>query len=334
MTSLPGLYEEPEKQPKSDIKMEKITPRDLAKLVADGGVDFKGHGDVIMLLQAIMEQLGNDPSIAFRASNYLQMLAEKARAYASFPLEGLIRLAQELDDLGEVEAADEIDNLVSQVSSEDLSKMKNNIDKMNEKLEVALKTVQKSNGSPNSDPNIAALNPALAEKLANIANKLDSAGAFEQADMIDNFLSKYAGPVLPDVIDWKENKDKPDPYDYERHHSLIVREPKRDQERVDLEGRKEHHVDEYKDPENIKEAALRTRYSPDMTGVMLQRVGDDLWQDPITGKVYDFANGYTDNEGNFHPGGSIAAQTPDSSGYGIPHRIFDSRESIINRINN
>ena len=33
------------------------------------------------------------------------------------------------------------------------------------------------------------------------------------------------------------------------------------------------------------------------------------------------------------PGGSVAAQTGDSSNYAIPSRIFDSREKVLNVIN-
>lgn len=183
----------------------------------------------------------------------------------------------------------------------------------------------------------------LFNRLSKVADKLDALGAFEQADMIDSFIKKNAGEVLPDVMDWKE----PDPkgerakrYDTDYHHSLQVREPKGDQERMDLEGRKKHHVENYRTVEDVektkKEAAphsLQTRYSPDLVGVQLGRIGDGVYQCPVTGKIYNFETGYTDMDGEFHPGGSVAAQTPDASGYGIPHRIFDSREQIVNRVN-
>lgn len=181
---------------------------------------------------------------------------------------------------------------------------------------------------------------SMFSKLANLADRLDKLGAPEQADMIDNFINKHSNSVLPDVMEWKE----PDPegqyskvYDTEYHHSLQVREPKTKQERVDLEGREKHHVENYRsvDDTNKKEAAhnLQTRYSPDLVGVQLARIGEGIYQCPVTGKIYNFETGYTDMDGEYHPGGSVAQQTPDSTGYGIPHRVFDTREQIVNRIN-
>lgn len=182
------------------------------------------------------------------------------------------------------------------------------------------------------------------ERLASLADRLDALGATQHADMIDKFLEKYAGSVLPDVLDWKEadpDGNRAKAYDTKHHHSLQVREPKADQERVDFEGRKYHHIDTYESASKAKDtkkeaaphATLQTRYSPDLVGVQLARIGDGIYQCPITGKTYNFETGYTDMDGDYHPGSSVAAQTPDSSGYGISHRVFDSREQVVNRIN-
>ena len=175
----------------------------------------------------------------------------------------------------------------------------------------------------------ASLTPVF-ERLASVADSLDAVGALEEASMIDMFIQKHAEGVY-DVVDWKEEEDTAQSkrYDSKHHHNLLVREPKRDQERMDSEGRKEHHVSTYKSSESH---SLSTRYSPDLVGVQLGRVGEGLWQCPITGKVYSWESGFTDMDGNEHPGGSVAAQTPDSSGYGIPHRIFDTRENTINEV--
>lgn len=137
--------------------------------------------------------------------------------------------------------------------------------------------------------------------------------------------------ILPGVTERKEEADTEQSkrYDDRHHHSLQVREPKSDQERVDREGRKEHHISTYK-PAN---ASLSSRYCPDHIGVQMGRVGESTYQCPIDHKAYNWEVGYTDYDGNQYPGGSVAAQTPDSSGYGISHRIFDSRQNTINEIN-
>lgn len=151
------------------------------------------------------------------------------------------------------------------------------------------------------------------DKLSNTADKLDEIGSIKEADMIDDFIQKYA----------EDEQDKL--YDSKYHHSLQIREPKKDQERVDREGRKDHHVHTY---QHTGATSLNTRYCPDHVGVSLGRVSENTYQCPLDGQVYNWETGWTDYDGNEHPGGSIAAQTPDSTGYAIPHRVFDHRSEI------
>lgn len=167
----------------------------------------------------------------------------------------------------------------------------------------------------------------LFEKLAGIADRLDKLGAKKEADMVDSFIEKHATDV-----DWKDEADTESSkrYDSKYHHSLQVREPKKDQERVDREGRKTHHNHRQ---QHVEAHSLNTRYCPEHVGVSTHRVGESIYQCPLDGQVYNYEAGWTDYEGNQHPGGSLAAQTPDSTGYAVPHRIFDSRENILNRVN-
>lgn len=152
------------------------------------------------------------------------------------------------------------------------------------------------------------------EKLAGIADKLDSVGATEEASLIDEFIEKQAKG---------KEKDK-EPYDTKQHHSEQVREPKKPgKETKDRDGRKEHHVETYKD---TGAAALSTRYCPEHVGVMLGRIGENTYQCALDGQVYNWETGWTDYDGKKHPGGSVAGQTPSATEYAIPHRIFDSRE--------
>lgn len=82
------------------------------------------------------------------------------------------------------------------------------------------------------------------------------------------------------------------------------------------------------------EGSLSTRYCPDHNGVQAIRISERIYQCPIDGKVYNYEVGYTNYQGQKVPGGSIAAQTPTSSDFGgIPMRVYDSRQTILNRVN-
>lgn len=79
------------------------------------------------------------------------------------------------------------------------------------------------------------------------------------------------------------------------------------------------------------EAALSTRYSPDMPGVSLMRVGDHVWQCPITKKIYDFRSGYTTAKGNVVPGSEVSNQTQHLGFRAQEHMNFSTREAVLNR---
>lgn len=68
----------------------------------------------------------------------------------------------------------------------------------------------------------------------------------------------------------------------------------------------------------------KTRYSPDHPGVQMIRVSDDIYQDPITRKIYDFAKGFETEDGEKHLGGSVAEMTPDwPEYYQSPHPFVE-----------
>jgi hypothetical protein len=82
------------------------------------------------------------------------------------------------------------------------------------------------------------------------------------------------------------------------------------------------------------EITLSTRYCPDHVGVQSVRISENTRQCPIDGKTYNYESGYTNYEGQKVPGGSVSSQTPRTSNFGgIPMRIYDSRQNILNRIN-
>lgn len=56
------------------------------------------------------------------------------------------------------------------------------------------------------------------------------------------------------------------------------------------------------------EAALSTRHSPNMPGVSLIRIDDDVYQCPVTGDIFDYKNGFTTANGNKVPGSGVENQ--------------------------
>lgn len=83
-----------------------------------------------------------------------------------------------------------------------------------------------------------------------------------------------------------------------------------------------------------EEGSLSTRYCPDHKGVQAIRISEHVYQCPIDGKTYNYETGYVNYQGQEVPGGSVAAQTSTTSDFGgIPMRIYDSRQNVLNRIN-
>ncbi len=59
----------------------------------------------------------------------------------------------------------------------------------------------------------------------------------------------------------------------------------------------------------VYDRSLSTRYSPDRVGVQARRVGDGVYQDPITNKIYDWNDGFKTEDGETFSGGGVALQT-------------------------
>lgn len=77
------------------------------------------------------------------------------------------------------------------------------------------------------------------------------------------------------------------------------------------------------------EAPLSTRYSPDRPGVSLMRIADGVYQDPTTGKIYNYNSGYKTDKGNEIPGTSVEHQTQYSEGPNDSRSIFTTREGLL-----
>jgi hypothetical protein len=82
------------------------------------------------------------------------------------------------------------------------------------------------------------------------------------------------------------------------------------------------------------EGSLSMRHCPDHCGVSVMRISENIYQCPLDGKIYNYEIGYTNYKGQKIPGGSISEQTPATSDCGgVPLRIFDGTQNVLNRIN-
>jgi hypothetical protein len=80
------------------------------------------------------------------------------------------------------------------------------------------------------------------------------------------------------------------------------------------------------------EAPLQTRYPPDRPGGQMTRITDHVYQDIVTGVIYDFKAGYTTQKGNKVPGSSVENQTRQLGDYrNQSTSLFETRESLMGR---
>ncbi len=82
------------------------------------------------------------------------------------------------------------------------------------------------------------------------------------------------------------------------------------------------------------EASLSTRYPPDAPGGHLVRIADGIYQDLLTGKMYDYKNGYTTAKGNKVPGTAVEYQIPDVGSLAIGDAVFETRQSQMSKAAN
>lgn len=80
------------------------------------------------------------------------------------------------------------------------------------------------------------------------------------------------------------------------------------------------------------EAPLQTRYPPDRPGGQMTRITDHVYQDIVTGIIYDYKAGYKTQKGNEVPGSSVENQTRmlgDARNQGAS--LFETRDSLMSR---
>lgn len=173
------------------------------------------------------------------------------------------------------------------------------------------------------------------ENIIKFAEYLDESELFDIADKVDDVLKLSAETEIHDLIKLADFLDENKFYDLASkvdevsdlyccsEYGFVPRM------RGDLENAADDDVFV-----SLAETSLSTRYCPDHRGVQTFRIEEHICQCPIDGKKYNYESGYENYEGQKVPGGSVAAQTPATSDFGgIPMRIYDSRENVLNKIN-
>jgi len=143
------------------------------------------------------------------------------------------------------------------------------------------------------------------DDFAAMAAELDAAGFHKEASAIDMILMTFAADPAK-IHQVKLSADKK------------IEELAKKFRDIKSEMRKLHNIEavekgveksEFMKPVDVSSFPLSTRYSPDLPGVGLTRVSDGVYQEDMTGKVYDYAAGYTMSNGTKIPAADVALQS-------------------------
>ena len=173
------------------------------------------------------------------------------------------------------------------------------------------------------------------EEIAALATEFDASGdelLRKQASLMDEILltiGSKKNPVNPKLAqDTEEDRLRAK---YREQASAEVYSKAHEQQQKEI-GAEEAIKDIEKRVKTFRplEAPLNTRYDPDMPGVLLMRVGDGVFQSPVTKKIYNYNAGFTTANGDKVPGSSVENQTQ-MLGFRAPeHMNFSSREEVLN----
>ena len=241
----------------------------------------------------------------------------KPGAIIASTVKELIKIADLFDDIGESILADCIDSTAQTIYNANIVKNARFSRETLKEVEEAQMSLLNWSQMAQMDEDdrkqlrerIFALNQAISKVMSRVAsknsnemlilaNELDENGFYKLADKVDKTIIKIADySFVPRTRKSKDEDEAPE----------LVQPP--------------------------REGSLSTRYCPDHIGVQASRISERIYQCPIDGRVYNYEVGYKNYQGQRVPGGSVAAQTPTTTDYGgIPMRIYDSRQSILNKI--
>jgi len=176
------------------------------------------------------------------------------------------------------------------------------------------------------------------DEMAALASAFDESGdplLKKQASVLDEILLSIASPKNAVAA---ANKVKEDELKRVREERRRARREEAYEEPVKAHAEMSNQKAQAKAVEQqVKryipmEGPLQTRYPPDRPGGHMTRITDHVYQDVLTGIVYDFKAGYKTQRGNEIPGGSVENQTRMLGDYrNQGASLFETRESLVNR---
>ena len=171
--------------------------------------------------------------------------------------------------------------------------------------------------------------------LAKVATALDSSdnpALHKQAILLDGLLLAIAAPKK--ALAGKVTEDELNKLRAEYRIKDVDRLYKEPKQALD----KQNNVDAVRKAIETQvktyvpmEAPLSTRYPPDRPGGHQTRIADNVYQDILTGKIYNYRTGYTTDKGNKVPGGAVEYQIPELNDVNNGHTLFDIRELLMSR---
>lgn len=181
------------------------------------------------------------------------------------------------------------------------------------------------------------ITPDMLDDLVSLAHALDESadpGLRKKASVLDELLLTIAAPKNAVAQAKKQSMDELNRL-REKYRGdqlqFAYQAPKISLDKQNLIEQTRKAVDEKLKKYEVLQAPLQTRYSPDYPGVPTTRVADGVYQDVMTGKVYDYNAGYTTNKGNRIPGSTVAGQIPDLGAAQQMQSLFETRESVMGR---
>ena len=144
----------------------------------------------------------------------------------------------------------------------------------------------------------------MLKELINLANRLDKKGLHKEASSLDLVINKMAADDQHGVFQHFESSL----LDYDNRDNYLLERGNIGVDRENLYGITPEQV-QANNTLDEPSPSLSTRYSPDRVGVQARRLGDGVYQDPYTNKVYDYNEGFKREDGEEFVGGAVDNQT-------------------------
>ena len=182
------------------------------------------------------------------------------------------------------------------------------------------------------------ITPQQLDEIAALASAFDESGddlLKKQASVLDELLLSIAAPKNALATARKVTEDEINRLRAERRKSTgeeYYDEPRKRLSTMENAKAQAKAVEQQVKRYVPMEAPLQTRYPPDRPGGQMTRITDHVYQDIVTGIIYDYKAGYKTQKGNEVPGGSVENQTHDLGDVrdqGMS--LFETRESLMGR---